>query len=40
MKRGGDVTRTEPVCNMPVLEREGCASKIPQACAFVKKEND
>ena len=43
MKRGGVVTwvtRTEPVCNMPVLVGGGCASKIPQSCALVKEEDD
>ena len=34
------VTRTEPVCNMPVLVGGGCASKIPQSCVLVKVEDD
>ena len=43
MKGGGGitgVTRIEPVCNVPVLVGEGCASKIPQSCVLVKKEDD
>ena len=30
----------EPVCNVPVLVGEGCASKIPQSCALVKEKDD
>ena len=30
----------EPVCNIPVLVGEGCASKIPQSCVLVKEEDD
>ena len=35
-----EVTRTEPVCNVPVRVGEGCASKIPQSCVLVKEEDD
>ena len=30
----------EPVCNVPVLVGEGCASEIPQSCVLVKEEDD
>ena len=33
------VTRTEPVCNVPVLVGEGCDSKIPQSCVLVKEHD-
>jgi len=34
------VISTEPVCNMPVLVGEGCASKIPQSSVLVKEEEN
>ena len=43
MKGGGGVTgvtNTEPECNVPVLEGEGCACKTPWSCALVKEDDD
>ena len=37
---GGEVTRMEPVCNVPVLVEEGCASQIPQSHLLVKEKDD
>ena len=34
------VTRTEPICNIPLLEGEECANKIPQSCVLVKEEDN
>ena len=33
------VTRTEPVCNVPVLVGERCASKIPQSCVLNEEDS-